>query len=99
MELPMHLAQPAPGDVRYDQVGDFDPAFNPRLALIYNPWEKSTFKAIYGTAFRAPNFTELGDPRFQNIKPEEITSASRFHQQDMIERDGRSFRPKLTYRF
>lgn len=42
--------------VRYDQYGDFDPAFDPRVALIYNPWEKSTFKAIYGTAFRAPSF-------------------------------------------
>ena len=44
------------GGVRYDQYGDFDPAVNPRLALIYNPLQKSTFKAIYGTAFRAPNF-------------------------------------------
>jgi outer membrane receptor for ferrienterochelin and colicins len=62
------------GGVRYDQYGDFDPAFDPRLALIYNPFETSTFKAIYGTAFRAPNFTELSDPRFQNIQPEKITS-------------------------
>jgi iron complex outermembrane receptor protein len=62
------------GGVRYDQYGDFDPAFDPRLALIYNPFESSTFKAIYGTAFRAPNFTELSDPRFQNIQPEKITS-------------------------
>ena len=37
--------------------------------LIYDPFEKSTFKAIYGTAFRAPNFLELSDPRFQNISP------------------------------
>jgi len=62
------------GGVRYDQYGDFDPAFDPRLALIYNPFEGSTFKAIYGTAFRAPNFTELSDPRFQDIQPEKITS-------------------------
>jgi len=62
------------GGLRYDQYGDFDPAFDPRLALIYNPFEGSTFKAIYGTAFRAPNFTELSDSRFQDIKPEKITS-------------------------
>ncbi|MBI3879790.1 MAG: TonB-dependent receptor, partial [Verrucomicrobia bacterium] len=55
------------GGVRYDQYGEFDPAFNPRLALIYNPWEKSTFKVLYGTAFRTPNFLELADPRFQNV--------------------------------
>jgi outer membrane receptor for ferrienterochelin and colicins len=62
------------GGVRYDQYGDFDPRFNPRLALIYNPLEKSTVKAIYGTAFRTPNFLELSDPGFQNIEPETITS-------------------------
>ena len=44
---------------RYDQYGDFDPAFNPRLALIYNPVGQAVFKALYGTAFRAPNFFEL----------------------------------------
>jgi len=45
--------------VRYDQYGDFDPALNPRLALIYNPVGQTVFKAIYGSAFRAPNFFEL----------------------------------------
>ena len=44
---------------RYDQYGDFDPAFNPRVALIFNPFGQSVFKAIYGTAFRAPNVYEL----------------------------------------
>ncbi len=58
------------GGVRYDQYGDFAPAVDPRLALIYDPVDGSTFKAIYGTAFRAPNFTELSDPRFQDIQPE-----------------------------
>lgn len=43
---------------RYDQYGSFDPAYDPRVALIYNPAEQSTLKAIYGTAFRAPNFLE-----------------------------------------
>lgn len=46
---------------RYDQVGDFDPAVSPRLGLIYHPYEKSTFKVLYGTAFRAPNFREISD--------------------------------------
>jgi iron complex outermembrane receptor protein len=47
--------------VRYDQVGDFDPAVSPRLGLIYHPFEKSTLKALFGTAFRAPNFREISD--------------------------------------
>lgn len=78
--------------VRYDQYGDFDPAFNPRLALIYNPVKTATLKALYGTAFRAPNFLELGDPRFQNIQPEEITSYELVYEQEI----GRHLRSSLS---
>jgi iron complex outermembrane receptor protein len=67
--------------VRYDQYGDFDPSFNPRLALIYNPFGQSVFKAIYGTAFRAPNFFELSDPRNQDIDPETITTYELVYEQ------------------
>ena len=80
------------GGVRYDQYGDFDPAFDPRLALIYNPFETSTFKAIYGTAFRAPNFTELSDPRFQNIQPEKIAS----YELDYDQQWGQHLRSSVT---
>jgi len=45
--------------VRYDKYGDFNGTANPRVALIYSPFEQSTFKAIYGTAFRVPNFYEI----------------------------------------
>jgi len=81
------------GGMRYDQYGDFDPAINPRLALIYNPWEKSTFKAIYGTAFRAPSFYEytLGGPG-QVLKPEEITGYELVYEQDI----GRHLRSSLS---
>jgi iron complex outermembrane receptor protein len=77
---------------RYDQYGSFDPAFDPRLALIYNPVEGSTLKAIYGTAFRAPNFTELSDSRFQNITPEEITGYELVYEQQI----GRHLRSSLS---
>ena len=66
---------------RYDQYGDFNPSANPRLALIYNPLAQSTFKAIYGTAFRVPNFLELSDPLFQDIKPEQITAYELVYEQ------------------
>jgi iron complex outermembrane receptor protein len=69
--------------VRYDQYGDFDPALDPRLALIYNPLPGSTLKAIYGTAFRVPDFEELSDPRFQGISPERITSYELVYEQDI----------------
>lgn len=77
---------------RYDQYGNFDPAFDPRLALIYDPFNGSTFKAIYGTAFRAPNFAELSDPRFQDIKPEEITGYELVYEQEL----GRHLRSSLS---
>lgn len=32
---------------------------NPRGGLIYTPWEPSTFKFLYGQAFRAPNASEM----------------------------------------
>ena len=70
------------GGLRYDQYGNFNPAWDPRLALIYNPFEGSTFKAIYSTAFRAPNYTELSDPRFQNISPEKINSYELDYEQE-----------------
>ena len=70
------------GGLRYDQYGDFAPALDPRVALIYNPWEKSTFKAIYGTAFRAPSFYEFTQAApGQVLKPEDITSYELVYEQ------------------
>lgn len=43
--------------VRYDYYESFGSTVNPRVALIYN-LEKTTFKALYGTAFRGPNAYE-----------------------------------------
>jgi outer membrane receptor for ferrienterochelin and colicins len=81
------------GGVRYDRYGDFDPAFNPRLALIYNPVEKSTLKAIYGTAFRVPNFLELAiSPPGQLLQPENITSYELVYEQEI----GRHVRSSLS---
>jgi iron complex outermembrane receptor protein len=71
------------GGVRYDQYGDFDATFNPRLALIYHPFEKSTLKFIYGTAFRAPNFLELALSPPGQLQPEEITSYELVYEQEI----------------
>jgi iron complex outermembrane receptor protein len=67
---------------RYDQYGDYDPALNPRAALIYNPVGSTVFKLIYGTAFRAPNFFELQDPRSAlTLQPEKITTYEMAYEQ------------------
>lgn len=79
------------GGVRYDQYGDFDPEFNPRLAAIYHPVESATIKALYGTAFRDPNFLESIDPRY-DLQPEEITSYELVYEQNI----GRHFRTSVS---
>jgi len=57
---------------RYDQYGHTESTVNPRFALIYDPWEKTTLKGIWGQAFRAPNFFERGvNP---DLIPELITT-------------------------
>jgi len=78
--------------VRFDEYEHFDPSVNPRVALIYNPFEQSTFKFIYGTAFRDPNFLELSDPGFQGIKPEKITSFEGVYEQGI----GQNLRSSLS---
>lgn len=45
--------------LRYDRYKLFGGTVNPRIALVYKPWEKTVVKAIYGQAFRAPNAYEL----------------------------------------
>jgi outer membrane receptor for ferrienterochelin and colicins len=45
--------------VRWDHYHTFGNTINPRLALIYKPFDTSILKFIYGSAFRAPNAYEL----------------------------------------
>jgi outer membrane receptor protein involved in Fe transport len=44
--------------IRYDRFSTFGGTISPRLALIYNPWEKTACKLLYGEAFRAPSAFE-----------------------------------------
>lgn len=67
--------------LRLDDYDSFGETINPRLGLIYAPWEKTTFKLLYGRAFRAPVFSEMffqipDDSRNINpfLDPEKITS-------------------------
>lgn len=45
--------------LRYDSLSYAGDAFNPRLALIYKPWDNAAFKLLYGASFRAPTANEL----------------------------------------
>src|SRR5207237_2069032 len=64
--------------VRHDEYSDFGGTTNPRLALVWEAAYNVTAKLLYGTAFRAPSFTELyvinnpvliGNP---NLQPEKM---------------------------
>ena len=65
--------------LRYDHYDTFGSTLNPRVGLIYSPWEKTTFKLLYGQAFRAPNDFELyydvpsfGQAANPDLQPETI---------------------------
>ncbi|WP_411726155.1 TonB-dependent receptor plug domain-containing protein [Methyloglobulus sp.] len=63
--------------LRYDFFSTFGGTLNPRLALIYNPWEKTSVKLLYGTAFRSPSEFEANSPLLgvianANLSPEEL---------------------------
>lgn len=45
--------------LRYDDYDVSGSTLNPRLAVIYNPWEKTTVKLLYGSTFKAPSAYEL----------------------------------------
>ncbi|MCX7088823.1 MAG: TonB-dependent receptor, partial [Methylococcales bacterium] len=68
--------------VRMDYFSIFGETVNPRLGLIYNPWQNSTLKLLYGTAFRAPNQYELNYndgganvvPSENNLQPEKLNT-------------------------
>lgn len=45
--------------VRYDDYSDFGSTINPRVALVWATNHALTTKLLYGSAFRAPSFSEL----------------------------------------
>lgn len=45
--------------LRYDRSNVAQDRISPRLGVIYNPWQTSVLKLLYGSAFRAPNAYEL----------------------------------------
>lgn len=75
--------------LRHDHFETFGGTTNPRLTLIYNPFEKTTLKLLYGTAFRAPNSYEFyyDDTLLQksnpNLKPETIETYELIYEQNI----------------
>jgi outer membrane receptor for ferrienterochelin and colicins len=77
-EWQLHKNLALTAGVRYDNYSDFGGTTNPRFALVWAASENLTSKLLYGSAFRAPSFSELyfknnpvslGNP---DLKPERI---------------------------
>lgn len=58
--------------LRHDRYASFGGHTSPRLGLILNPAGPTTVKALFGTAFRAPNAYELHYYREAALEPETI---------------------------
>jgi len=64
--------------IRYDDYSDVGDTTNPRVALVWVPKSNLTTKLLYGSAFRAPSFSELYSKNNPvsvgnaNLEPEEI---------------------------
>ncbi len=59
--------------VRQDQASGFENSLSPRLALVIQADQSNTYKILYGTAFRNPDFYEhMNTPPNSTLEPEEI---------------------------
>lgn len=74
--------------VRYDYYSTFGSTVNPRLGLIYTPFDGTVFKLLYGGAFRAPNVYELyyqtaagGQKGNSDLGPEKIKTYELIYEQ------------------
>ena len=58
-EMVLHERLILNAGLRHDHYDTFGGTTNPRIGLIYKPFEKTTVKLLHGAAFRAPNAYEL----------------------------------------
>ena len=82
---------------RYSHYNDFGSNISYKLGSVYNMNEKTTFKLLYNTAFRAPSWVELyaksastfnGNP---DLKPEKIKMTEFIWLQKIFENDKLKF--------
>jgi outer membrane receptor protein involved in Fe transport len=66
---------------RWDNQNHYGSTLNLRSGLVYKPLKSSTFKLLYGEAFREPNaFEQAGNP---GIKPAKLRSLEIVYSQDV----------------
>ena len=70
--------------LRHDQYQPFGGTTNPRVALIDSPLKRTTFKLIYGQAFRAPNNYELYYGDHVSIEPNPNLQPEKIHTEEFV---------------
>jgi iron complex outermembrane receptor protein len=70
--------------LRHDQYQTFGGTTNPRVALIYSPQRRTTLKAIYGQAFRAPNNYELYYGDHVSVEPNPYLEPESIRTEELI---------------
>lgn len=55
--------------LRYDHFDTFGDTVNPRIALIYSPFDRTTLKFLFGTAYRPPSGYEIYYSDYYTQKP------------------------------
>lgn len=79
--------------VRYDHYSTFGGTTNPRAAVIYSPWQKTTWKFLYGQSFRAPNQFEIsyeapGNEFNPDLRPETVRTMELVWEQSLANHFG-----------
>jgi len=74
--------------LRHDQYSTFGGTTNPRVDVIYSPFERTTLKLLFGQAFRAPTAYELyeyggGSEPNPNLKPETVKTTEVVVEQEI----------------
>jgi len=65
--------------LRYDWIETFGSTVNPRGALLWHPFDRTTFKLLYGQAYRAPNafesfYVTSSSRSSREVEPEQVKS-------------------------
>jgi iron complex outermembrane receptor protein len=68
------------GGARFDYYETFGGTVNPRVSLVYAPWTETSFKLLYGQAYRAPNSYETF---YGSLDPETIRTYEAIYEQKL----------------
>jgi len=68
------------GGARFDYYETFGGTVNPRVSFVYSPWTETTFKLLYGQAYRAPNSYETF---YGSLDPETIRTYEVVYEQGL----------------